>query len=610
MDYDQMPQGPGYSSLGDAVRKCLAGDQFAFNYLYETTYRDKYYIAMKYLDSQADIDEVLQESYAKAYQKLSTLDDPEKFGSWLGMIVANTAKNVLAKNKPLLFSQLDNEDDDGSNIVFDVPDTDISRQPELSYTDEERTRIIRDMIGSLNDEQRMCIMMFYIEGLSIREIAESLDINENTVKSRLNYGRKNIKSKAEEMQKKGYNFFGLAPIVLFILLFRDEAHAMGVEVAVASSTTAMSGASATGASAISGTSGSAAKAGFLTTTAGKGVVISVASLTALGLTFGGVALFNRTRNQNLSPTSNSVVEMTTAEEEQTTSDNEEAELTEEELTTEESVEATTEEEKELTAEDAVNTYTAYLEDTLIPEIGINDVLQTYYSMRPDGEGGVHTKSYNSSTHLVEESYSHLEYDEFDAQARSYSYSGIISIDMDDYDDDGMPEMMVLYGSSDGSIVVETFKTDGENVKSRGALKIDDRYRVEDMSEDYGCFELTTVDGVRCLLVTLREDHTDASIRDHFLLISLKDMENIRGVRSEGPYANNTVRMNYTDYISGGENTKEESLNTVNGGADYDLTVADEYLRNNGFLGDDTKKIAEDLFGLNDYTGFMEKYFFD
>ena len=100
----------------------------------------------------------------------------------------------------------------------------------------------------------------------------------------------------------------------------------------------------------------------------------------------------------------------------------------------------------------------------------------------------------------------------------------------------------------------------------GDAVIDDRYRVKDMSEDYGSFELTTVDGVRCLLVTLREDHTDASIRDHFLLISLKDMENIRGVRSEGPYANNMVRMNYTDYISGGENTKEESLNTVSGGA--------------------------------------------
>ena len=43
----------------------------------------------------------------------------------------------------------------------------------------------------------------------------------------------------------------------------------------------------------------------------------------------------------------------------------------------------------------------------------------------------------------------------------------------------------------------------------------------------------------------------------------------------------------------------------------DKTIKDdEYLRNNGFLGDDTKKIAEDLFGLNDYTGFMEKYFFD
>ena len=395
MDNNQStPQFPEYSSLGDAVRKCLAGDQYAFNYLYESTYRDKYYIAMKYLDSQADIDEVLQESYAKAYQKLGTLDDPEKFSSWLGMIVANTAKNVLAKNKPLLFSQLETEDDEGSNMVFDVPDTDISRQPELSYTAEERTAIIRDMIGSLSDEQRMCIMMFYIEGMSIRDIAESLEINENTVKSRLNYGRKNIKSKAEEMQKKGYNFFGLAPLVLFVLLFRDEAHAMGVEIAVASSAgSATAGAGAAGVSTISNSAGSAGvssgggayggiaggstatKAGILATGSGKAMVVGLASVAALGLTFGGITLFNRNRN-SVKPSS-VVVEMTTETDNNDTatlSDSESKEDTEAELTTEEAKEETTEEEKELTAEDAVDKYTAYLEDTLIPEIGITDVV--------------------------------------------------------------------------------------------------------------------------------------------------------------------------------------------------------------------------------------------
>ena len=81
-------------------------------------------------------------------------------------------------------------------MSFDVEDTYTPNQPELSFTDTEEQMIIREMIDSLSDEQRMCILMYYMEDLSVREIAETLGCSEGTVKSRLNYGRQNIKAKA------------------------------------------------------------------------------------------------------------------------------------------------------------------------------------------------------------------------------------------------------------------------------------------------------------------------------------------------------------------------------------------------------------------------------
>ena len=67
--------------------------------------------------------------------------------------------------------------------------------------------------------------MFHFEGASIREIAEAMECSENTVKSRLNYGRKAIKKKSEELQKKGYKLYSMAPLPLLLFLLRKEEEA-------------------------------------------------------------------------------------------------------------------------------------------------------------------------------------------------------------------------------------------------------------------------------------------------------------------------------------------------------------------------------------------------
>lgn len=201
-----------------AKRKEEAGYQF----LYESTYRDKYYIALKYMKNEEDALDVLQDAYMKAFDKLDTLYEAEKFPAWLGMIVANTAKNALAKKKPILFSEMSMENEDGDAFEYQIEDENIENQPELSYTKEETKELVQQLIDSLSEEQRLCILMFHIEDMSIREIAETLDCPENTVKSRLNYGRKNLKTKAEELEKQGYKLYGIAPLPLLLYLLRVE----------------------------------------------------------------------------------------------------------------------------------------------------------------------------------------------------------------------------------------------------------------------------------------------------------------------------------------------------------------------------------------------------
>lgn len=165
----------------EAVRLVKQGDENGFNFLYEETYKSKYYLALKYMQNEETAKDVLQDAYIQAFRKLDTLENPEKFASWLGIIVANTAKNALQKKNPMLFSEIVGDQEE-EEFEYQIEDESIENQPEIAYSQRETQELVHELIDSLSEEQRMCILMFHIEGQSISEIAESLGCSENTVK--------------------------------------------------------------------------------------------------------------------------------------------------------------------------------------------------------------------------------------------------------------------------------------------------------------------------------------------------------------------------------------------------------------------------------------------
>ena len=303
----------------EAINLARAGEERGYGFLYEKTYKSKYYLALQYMKNEEEAEDVLQEAYIKAFSKLDTLEIPEAFQGWLGMIVANTAKNMLAKKRPLLFSDLA-VDDEGEAFEYQIEDDDLEVQPELSYTRQETKELVHELIDSLSEEQRLCILMFHIEGISISEIARTMDCSENTVKSRLNYGRKNLRMKAEDLQKKGYKLYSVAPLPLFLMLLRSEETYLAAEgilsaagklvadqvfaslssgEGVLSTTEAVTDAvkgmskeaTKTAGSAVKAKDalGAAGKAGILHTTAGKAAAIVLGICVAGGATFFGVS---------------------------------------------------------------------------------------------------------------------------------------------------------------------------------------------------------------------------------------------------------------------------------------------------------------------------------
>ncbi|WP_414150219.1 RNA polymerase sigma factor [Acetobacterium carbinolicum] len=205
-----------------AVALAREGKEEGFNFLYEKTYREKYYIAIKYMKNVENAQDVLQDSYIKAFNKLDTLQDANAFPGWFGQIVANTAKNALVKKNPILFSEMEGSNDDSFKWEDQIEDDNQYYQPEKAYTAKETQEMVHELLESLSDEQRLCMLMFHIEEQSIKDIAKTLNCSENTVKSRLNYGRKKLKTQAEVLQQKGYKLYSFAPAPLLLYLLQSE----------------------------------------------------------------------------------------------------------------------------------------------------------------------------------------------------------------------------------------------------------------------------------------------------------------------------------------------------------------------------------------------------
>lgn len=209
-------------NFAEAVNLAKQNDEAGYTYLYEQTYSKALYVAIKYVKQEDRAYDVLQDAYIKAFKSLDQLDNPEKYVSWFHMIVARTALNDLKKRTPMLFTQLE-KDDESYDISNMFRDEYTDNQPELVMEQKETSRLVQEIIDTLSDEQRTCVTMYYIQEFSVKEIAGILEVSENTVKSRLNYARKKIEEKVKQLENQGTKLYGIAPLPFFIMLMKKEA---------------------------------------------------------------------------------------------------------------------------------------------------------------------------------------------------------------------------------------------------------------------------------------------------------------------------------------------------------------------------------------------------
>lgn len=223
------------------IQRALEKNQDAYSEIYELTYNKVAFTIRMLLKDDSAVDDILQETYITAFEKLETLKEPEKINAWICKIARNKTIDYLRKRKEIAFLNVPIENNQSNLEEIDLPEERVEFIPEKKMDNSENSRLLMDILNNLPYEQRICVIAFYYEQRSIKEIAEEVNCNEETVKSRIRYAKKKIKEQVEELKKTGTYLYGVAPIPFFVWLLKDAGESFrysggvtGIQVATSS----------------------------------------------------------------------------------------------------------------------------------------------------------------------------------------------------------------------------------------------------------------------------------------------------------------------------------------------------------------------------------------
>src|SRR3990172_3372965 len=163
----------------DLIQKCLRGDHTAFKELVIRYERPVYNLAFRMLGNPDEAKDIVQSTFVKAYENLTSFDSRRKFFSWLYRIAINESLNVQRSRK--------NTTAPGDNLP------DVDRSPHDVLEEQEHADRVNHAIDRLPPDHRTVIVLHYFSRCSYEDISTILGIPERTVKSRLYDARERLR---------------------------------------------------------------------------------------------------------------------------------------------------------------------------------------------------------------------------------------------------------------------------------------------------------------------------------------------------------------------------------------------------------------------------------
>lgn len=164
------------------IKRAKNGDAEAFIRLMEDNKESMKRVAFAYLKREEDVADAIQDTILDAFEHIQKLRKPEHFKTWLTRILLNNCGAIYRRNRK-------------------QPAYDMSAEEYESYSSQDgplgveaqSNLVFQDLLMNLPEDSRMIFQLYFGEQYTVSEIAETLKLNENTVKSRLHRGKEQLR---------------------------------------------------------------------------------------------------------------------------------------------------------------------------------------------------------------------------------------------------------------------------------------------------------------------------------------------------------------------------------------------------------------------------------
>lgn len=169
------------------ISKAAAGDGAAFSELMTMHEKRMYAVALRMCANREDAQDCLQDAMLRVYRSIGGFKGQSSFSTWVYRITMNTCLDELRRRKTRNASSLDTMLEGGWSP------TDGENGPEKQAVASEQRRVLNSAIAELPEDMRSAIVLRDVQGFSYEEIAEMLEVNIGTIKSRISRGREKLR---------------------------------------------------------------------------------------------------------------------------------------------------------------------------------------------------------------------------------------------------------------------------------------------------------------------------------------------------------------------------------------------------------------------------------
>lgn len=205
-------------NLPELIRSCQAGSRQAQEELVRSVQAYIYFYCLALLPNREEAMDAAQDVLVAMLTGLPSLRSPGAFPGWIRRIIVRTCRKRIGR---AWREQQRQETPDRLPETQGI--TAGARELEEMLDRKETGRIIRELVEGLPVQQRLCVLLYYYDELSVEEIAKLLGVPTGTVKSRLHHARQAIRRGVERYADQGVPLYALSPLPLLGQILREAA---------------------------------------------------------------------------------------------------------------------------------------------------------------------------------------------------------------------------------------------------------------------------------------------------------------------------------------------------------------------------------------------------